>query len=1590
MANRKLAKAIRKLPKQLWKQYRSKTKAITAWLIRTLMVLKRHKRQLRTSGFILPTTVLLLLVVSLTVAALVFRAYNNTSQSIGERQQRVIYNAATPAIDRARAKIENLFDPNRDSRYPGGVPAENVLAGMLRNDGSYGVSALAGADQYTLPDETRINLDNTTKTGEKTGNDNAWAFRTDTDGDGAKDATVVYSILLQVPPDLANAGVKVPGSGVVSTNDKDKADSLWVRTAPLSNRQRGNCGVAANANQAASAAQGWFEQVGSSAILRKNFQIDALVIPDDVTTRPNFVTLEMQHDRQLDRGNKWAAWFRNDLTLYPGNSGFSFNGAIHTEGSLIVRPKNNNGTRFYLVSAQNSCLMSTATNSEITATEIKNPNADPKKKPDFMGGVLSGSVVAEGDGTVVGLGYGSSSQVDVWPANANGPSLISKLDSTTQSHTTTKSPSNISLDPATLLTRDISLARSDTDKSNRATIRPAWKELPSGSANPRIRNQVEPKPYVDDFYRADDRWGPKPRYNDNIILTGAAQQPGTLIPDTYKASLKSDTPTSPNDDASVGLDGYWERRARNEGMRIIVGQRLELGNSDGWRNSLTTAATAAEQAKADPMYPINTTVTHEQRQRRTLRDNIAAVQAAAIYHSGNTAGKDFPVACLASTSHPGTAATLRASINFDPAQINNTYYGADGKSIPIVTNFLNGRGTNGWEFYPPATPFPATAGAASTPATEADFISAIAATEPLGKALRNLAYMAGDYVSDTQHGAFPPSQIAGEVHPDPLVTMWGNFSELRRTLARLDGTGGSYDTLSVADKTNLHTAACMIGMLAYNVDAAVKADVDKTLTAVGLDAPGQRVSTGVDIWKNFSDNSTLVSQYCKSGSGSSSNPYICDLPQLTSLSPTDPLLLGITPGSNKWKLISVIVAGEQVDRDRRFGFSDSTVANGGISSTRFPVRDGGKYYEFNVPTSCDPRNTTDLANPLVVLTNGADTSGGLDTKQGGLLMLCATKPRYPSLFYLFPKVNHDQDGDAANKNDQPPAEEYSSNTYVKTTLNGTTTYQVVGATVDDFSAVKLPPKGSITPTTTSLTDSNFSDWVLPNSAPQNIAGANESSNRIYIGGTTRRAVGFLGRVLLNGREHMATRVMDIDVGMLRGQSNATATGGQPWLPKSGIVYAFREDAVREDAIARPGGGTQTTATSSLGTDPALVTTAEGIQMSTKQVDYIADPDRRPHGFRLRNGAQIKRNASFNIPDADSKGLTFVSDNPVYIQGNFNLHQSGNDDVAFATGVTGNALEEFTTRLNGTYGDFYKRETLDTSFARPGSDRWRPAEILADAVTFLSDNFCEGSISDTFLKPNSTTINSTYHIATASTSNWLWSPGCAATTAQSSFTAQNLPTGTVTWLKENGATSSTDTSNISPVRVDRNGSPIKSDGSTHTAFETFDNNSTDTVRKAKLSQATADTRINAIIVSGTVPFRANQGDGGLHNFPRFLENWEGKSLIFAGSFLQLNFSNYATGPFELDAWEPAAAPKTDEYLNYYWPPTRAWGYDPALQLAPAGPAAARFVTANKSRSEYYNEVSISDPYMKKLCEAFKLAPKSDKLAGAPAGTNVTCP
>ncbi|MBD1871134.1 hypothetical protein H6F93_17365 [Leptolyngbya sp. FACHB-671] len=1495
MSTRALIRAIQHLFSHTSRLAQRITKKIVTGFLRNLLLVGRRPRTSK-AGFVLPTTVLLLLVATLTVGSITYRTFTRTTQTIGDRQQRVIYNAATPAIDRARSKLEYLFNAQQDPRFPGGVPGETQLLGMLLNDERELPGGLIvpehkpnDYDPYTFPDEdddipgiTKINgrLD---INGDSQA-DNAWAYRVDTNEDGEEDATVAYSIIFQTPNTAAgDAPLTNPSPQAIAA----RASDLQVRQGPLSLIDpQGQCQLA-EAN-VLSPEGGWIPDGSSTSTLRKTFQIDSFVLPDD----PNgtVTTLEFNQDRQVNRGNKWGAWFRYDLEIYPGAS-FNWNGAMHTEGNLIVGKPQGGIYRSFLISSPNSCLY-TKEASEIT---IANTTENTQGLPPFLGQTLAGLT-----GTNVSRGE-SLFDVDNGGTPQPGQQLNPRTDSI-DGEGEAVPPGAFALDPVKLLTKDTSEARvldnsvADQDAD--------WQDSVFVDKG-RIRNASEPAPYVDDTFRADDRYGPKPRYQGEEFP--ANTKIGATIPPS-ETRLTGNT-SNTDDNTGVGLDGYWERRARNEGARIVVGQRLELGNP------FPTTWGVASDPDSEPMRPWkecspnNAGRCYEARQRRTLRDNLAAVQATAVYHRSSP---DIPLACVATTVHPGTSLTLDRGSTFENIFGDVTRRSSlVGGGIPLaVSDFFSGRGTNGWEYTAP---------------TAADF----SAGSPMMTALTNLAYFTGDPNGGAP--SFTPVQNDGEVHPQPTMTMWGDFSMLRRII----DTGDAYDSLSLADRTTYHTAACTLGMLAHNINYLVRFEPspgDITLLTDVLN----RLSSG------NTGNSGIRMAAPPNGPGFPPEAYVEGLKKWrNSTTPNyDPVQL-----DSAIALAQLIMEKEQVARDRAFGFSPATV------------------------NTCP-------------------------TRLGSLRGLCPSQPKYPILFSIFPgdynsdtvlssDDNHPELGAQSRGEVEPTDEAYIDGE------NGAYSYQYVD--VDTPPATNLHIARVVRPKRIE------EGWVLQPEQIAGVTGAYTNSNeegRIKVcvdGVCLGRNDGTLYRVLMkdsslfNGREMMSVRVLDLNLDLMRKASVGT---GDFWLPTSGLIYAFREDAVAENMIVRPPSADWTICNTnasyedevnachmqrleeaaSLGTDPPV---SDELSISPKPVDYYPDPDRRPHGFRFRKGSFLGRNGD------EGRGLSFITDNTVYIQGNFNLHQANEG--------AGQPLEEFLDILRPDFNNFYGRDRLNVDFARSLTDVWRPTEILADAVTILSDNFCDGSIEDGILSAGSSNNPDLNALLTAARpGGGAASYGCttdAGGRLRTSYLNQNRPNPSPAiaqsfyrgigtglglprqrWLRENPYDLG------SPIAISRKGNPKIVAGGTpmgteyESGYYTFDQNK-------PLISARDGARVNSIIVSGILPSRPGQGYGGMHNFPRLLENWEDRSLFISGAFLQLNFSNYATGPYDQDAFEVGDSSSVDvENLKYYEPPNRRWGYDVGLQYAPAGPVARRFVTATSVRSEFYNEPPANDPYIANLCKA----------------------
>ncbi len=348
--NRKLVKAIQNFYHQNCKHPSSAIKEQSLWLLRNLLITRKQPDWVN-AGFILPTVAMVSLVVVLLTIAILFRSFERSKNASNVRVNEAVLNAAAPANDRARAKLDALFE---DPTLPRGTPSDSALYDALKKD------------KYRLGDETRlklayninsdsdIDLDSTLENDEtlKT----AWKFAVDTDNNGLKDSYVLYGIYFRSP------------SRNSSGNFTRERSPLDARTPPMDNDSN---------NQQCSNAAGFSSLVGNSSWFKlqsgnlgKSFFVYTVNVPITQTEmsgldnavyeaykgNKGFVALEFQQDRSRIPLPNNAVWFENDLEIVTGNTELKLNGRIHTNSNLLVAVTGSQGNiKLRQVSSKSSC-----------------------------------------------------------------------------------------------------------------------------------------------------------------------------------------------------------------------------------------------------------------------------------------------------------------------------------------------------------------------------------------------------------------------------------------------------------------------------------------------------------------------------------------------------------------------------------------------------------------------------------------------------------------------------------------------------------------------------------------------------------------------------------------------------------------------------------------------------------------------------------------------------------------------------------------------------------------------------------------------------------------------------------------------------------------------------------------------------------------------------------------------------------------------------------------------------------------------------------------------------------------------------------
>ncbi|WP_375499782.1 hormogonium polysaccharide biosynthesis protein HpsA [uncultured Nostoc sp.] len=326
---RKLFKAGIFCLRKLSTQFLSTIKKQIVWLIKAIFTTNR-RRGTANAGFVLPTVAMVSLVVVLLTIAILFRSFERSKNASNVRVNEAALNAATPAIDRSRAKLNKLF---QDGRLPRATPTDDALYSTLTTN----------IDEYTFGDETQLKLIKDSaelKT--------AWLYPVDTDNNGKFDSYTLYGIYFKNPPISSGAYTRA-------------RNSLEARTPPMTaGGVSGDCGDTLGTSATLVGNTGWFNIGGK---LKKSFFAYTATVP--ITGTPadtnnyepykgnkGFSALEYQQDRvQLPVVNN-AVIYEDDINLTPGPA-FKLNGRIFTNSNFLTG--GGSGITLYQVSSKASC-----------------------------------------------------------------------------------------------------------------------------------------------------------------------------------------------------------------------------------------------------------------------------------------------------------------------------------------------------------------------------------------------------------------------------------------------------------------------------------------------------------------------------------------------------------------------------------------------------------------------------------------------------------------------------------------------------------------------------------------------------------------------------------------------------------------------------------------------------------------------------------------------------------------------------------------------------------------------------------------------------------------------------------------------------------------------------------------------------------------------------------------------------------------------------------------------------------------------------------------------------------------------------------
>jgi hypothetical protein len=336
------------------------------------------------AGFVLPTVTMVLLVVILLTVAITLRSFDRANIARNVRVNQQVLAAATPALDRAKAKIQFML--REDPQRPTATPSDNEMYRMMS------APLVASApDIYTFGGEERLTLKydlDGNKTIPKPGTlpdaekdeeiNTAWRYAVDTDNNGKFDTYTLYGIYFRSPERSTvsqNAGSFIRAR-----------KPLEARTPPMTGKIADpKCAVAAGTSASLVGNSGWYKSEGK---LKKSFFVYTVNLPitktglaglnttqyEEFKGTPSFSALEYQQDQTRVPLSNNAVVYEDDLEMSAGVD-FSINGRIFTNSNLFATATNKKNLKLYQVSSPNSCFYDQENSKIIVGGNVLNAGA---------------------------------------------------------------------------------------------------------------------------------------------------------------------------------------------------------------------------------------------------------------------------------------------------------------------------------------------------------------------------------------------------------------------------------------------------------------------------------------------------------------------------------------------------------------------------------------------------------------------------------------------------------------------------------------------------------------------------------------------------------------------------------------------------------------------------------------------------------------------------------------------------------------------------------------------------------------------------------------------------------------------------------------------------------------------------------------------------------------------------------------------------------------------------------------------------------------------------------------------------------------